>query len=69
MFSYYFCFMIEEAGAEPELYLILMDPDPEPGGPKTYMEDPDSQHCIKLYNPSHSTQIHYSVRYRIVKSP
>jgi len=30
---------------EPDLYLVLTDPDP--GGPKTYRTDPDPQHCFR----------------------
>ncbi len=35
-FSYYFCLMIEGSGSGIIPYLWLMDPNPDPGGPKTY---------------------------------
>ncbi len=39
--------LLDDGDLEPGLYLVLMDPDPDPGGPKTYGLDPDSQHKLQ----------------------
>ncbi len=45
-FSYYFCLMIEGSGSEPHPYLVLMDPAPDPGGPKTYLFSSKKRICL-----------------------